>query len=293
MSDQNLLIDRDLVYNLLLAQFQKWKDLSIKQILPGGWDNRCFRLGDEMVVRLPSAEKYVDKVAKEQAWLPKLATHLHLKIPAPLAMGKPSDQYPWSWSIYRWIPGEALAEIKNLDKNFLAKSLADFLLELHAIDTKGAPLSGQHNFYRGGDLSVYDLETKKAIKVLEEKIDVKKANEIWSRAISTKWQHAPVWVHGDISVGNLLIDKNQLSAVIDFGGTCVGDPACDLVIAWAYFDKASRQIFQEKLQLDADTWSRARGWALWKALIVAADPSSSNEVEKNQAWQTLEILFSE
>ncbi len=194
MSDQNILIDRDLVHKLLVTQFPNWKDLPIKQILPGGWDNRCFRLGDEMVIRLPSAQRYADKVAKEQEWLPKLVPHLNLKIPAPLAMGKPSDQYPLSWSIYRWIPGETVNDAKNVDKNGLAKSLADFLLELHAIDTTGAPLSGQHNFYRGGDLSVYDRDTKKAIESLKEKIDVEKACDIWSRALATKWQHAPMWV---------------------------------------------------------------------------------------------------
>ncbi len=290
---QNNMIDSNLVHHLLTAQFPKWKDLPIKQILPGGWDNRCFRLGDEMVVRLPSAQRYADKVAKEQAWLPKISAHLNLQIPTPLAMGNPSNQYPWPWSIYHWIPGETVNDAKNVDKNLLAKSLADFLLELHVINITGAPLSGPHNFYRGGDLSVYDSETKKAIDVLKEKIDVEKANDIWSRALATKWQHAPVWVHGDISIGNLLIENGQLSAVIDFGGICVGDPACDLVIAWTYFDKTSRQIFREKLHLDADTWSRARGWALWKALIVAAGPTSSNEVEKNQAWNTLSALLEE
>lgn len=186
MSDQNILIDSDLVHNLLLTQFPKWKDLPIKKILPGGWDNRCFRLGEEMVVRLPSAQRYADKVAKEQEWLPKLEPHFNLKIPAPLAMGKPSNQYPWPWSIYRWIPGETVNDAKNVDKNGLAKSLADFLLKLHAIDTTGAPLSGQHNFYRGGDLSVYDRETKKATEALKEKINVEKANDIWNKALAKK-----------------------------------------------------------------------------------------------------------
>lgn len=289
----NIKIDTALVHHLVESQFPEWKDLDINQILPGGWDNRCFRLGYEMIVRLPSAQRYADKVGKEQTWLPKLAPHLNLQIPVPLAMGKPSEQYLWSWSIYRWIPGETVNDSNNVDKNGLAKSLADFLLELHTIDKTDAPLSGQHNFYRGGDLSVYDLETKNAIDDLKEKIDSEKARNIWGRALTTKWQHPPVWVHGDISIGNLIIENGQLSAVIDFGGLCVGDPACDLVIAWTYFDITSRQIFEEKLQLDADTWSRARGWALWKALIVAANSSGTNEVEKNQAWNTLSVLLEE
>lgn len=293
MNTQKITIDTSLVCNLVASQFPQWKDLPIKPILPGGWDNRCYQLGDEMIVRLPSAERYADKVAKEQKWLPKLAANLSLKIPSPLAMGNPSDQYPWHWSIYRWIPGQTVFDTKTVDKNSLAKALAQFLLELQAIDTVGAPPSGQHNFYRGGDLSVYDSETQNAIEILKEKIDVEKANHIWKKALTSRWQHAPAWVHGDISIGNLLMENGGLTAVIDFGGICVGDPACDLVMAWTFFDKTSRQLFQENMRLDSDTWDRARGWALWKALIVAADPSSSNEVEKNQAWHTLAVLFSE
>lgn len=293
MNTQKITIDTNLVSNLIASQFPQWKNLPIKPIFPGGWDNRCYQLGDEMIVRLPSAERYADKVAKEQKWLPKLAAHLSLKIPSPLAMGNSSDQYPWHWSIYRWISGQTVFDTKMVDKNALAKALAQFLLELQAIDTAGAPLSGQHNFFRGGDLLVYDSETQNAIEILKEKIDSQKANHIWKIALSSRWQHAPVWVHGDISIGNLLMENRKLTAVIDFGGVCVGDPSCDFVMAWTYFDKTSRQLFQETTRLDSDTWYRARGWALWKALIVAAESSGSNEVEKNQAWHTLDVLLSE
>ena len=132
MINKNILIDCDLVYNLLLTQFPKWKDLPINQILPGGWDNRCFRLGGEMVVRLPSAERYAMffKSMAMQQWLPKLAAHLSLQIPVPLAMGEPNDQYPWPWSIYRWIRGQTVNDVKRLDKKTLVELLADFLLKL-------------------------------------------------------------------------------------------------------------------------------------------------------------------
>ena len=293
MTKKELEINEHLAARLISEQFPVWKGLSIQQILPGGWDNRCFRLGDDLIVRLPSAERYADKVAKEQRWLPKLSSHLTVKIPVPIAMGKPSDLYPWHWSVYQWIPGQTVADAGNIKKNALAKSLAVFLTELHKIETKGAPAAGKHTFYRGGDLSVYDKETKRAIKILKEKIPIEKASYIWNQAVATHWQGEPVWVHGDVSIGNLLVENEKLSAVIDFGGLCVGDPACDLVMAWTYFDAESRRIFKEKLGLDSDTWSRARGWALWKALIIAAEMCGSNQIESNQAWGTIEALLSE
>lgn len=292
MSKIELNINERLVARLISEQFPVWKSLSVRQISPGGWDNRCFRLGDDLIVRLPSAEQYADKVNKEQKWLPKLAPNLTVQIPMPIAMGKPSDVYPWHWSVYRWISGQTVAETVNINENGLAKSLAGFLTELHQIDTKDGPAAGKQTFYRGGDLSIYDQETKQAIDILKDKIPVEKVRHIWKQALATQWRNEPVWVHGDVSIGNLLVENGKLSAVIDFGSLCTGDPACDLVIAWTYFDKKSRQVFKNGLSLNEDTWLRARGWALWKALIVAAQICGSNQIENNQAWSTLKALLS-
>ena len=277
---------------MIADQFPQWAHLSIEPIIPGGWDNRSFRLGDNMLIRVPSALTYANKVEKEQQWLPRLAQHLFLDIPKPLAMGKPSELYPWHWSVYRWISGETLADTNEIDKFVLAKDLAEFLVSLQAIDTAGGPPSGEHNFYRGGSLSVYDAQTKEAINILEEKIESDAATALWETALVNTWKHPPVWVHGDVSAGNLLVRDGKLSAVIDFGGLCVGDPACDYAIAWTFLDKKSRDVFKRALKPDEDTWLRGCAWALWKALIVEAGMTDSNAVEKAQSSRTLKEILS-
>ncbi|MEI6806216.1 MAG: aminoglycoside phosphotransferase family protein, partial [Myxococcaceae bacterium] len=235
----------------------------------GGWDNLTFHLGNNMLVRMPSAASYADQVEKEHRWLPKLAPFLPLPIPTPLAMGKPAESYPWHWSVYQWIDGETASLERITDLNKFAVALAKFLLALQKIDSKGGPVSGLHNFYRGGLLATYDHETREAITTLGNKIDFKAAIKVWETALASTWQGSPVWVHGDVAATNLLVKNGQLSAIIDFGCMGKGDPACDLVIAWTLFTDKSREVFRQALALDNATWERARGWALWKALITA------------------------
>lgn len=259
-------ITESLVTALIAEQFPQWAHLPIRPVELSGWDNRTFRLGEEMSIRLPSAEEYAPKVQIEQKWLPLLAPHLSLSIPKPLALGQPSKNYPWHWSIYQWIEGES-ANVLHIDDSHLAliaSDLAQFLNELHKIDTRGGPLPGPHNFYRGESPVVYNAETKSAIAQLQNFIDVDAATAVWEKSISSRNKN-PVWFHGDVSAGNILIKDNQLVAVIDFGGMGVGDPAYDLVIAWTFLKNESRKIFRTHLSLDSDTWARARGWALWKA----------------------------
>lgn len=263
-------INVPLVTRLIAAQFPQWAHLPIRPVEFDGWDNRTFRLGAELSVRLPSAEHYIQQVAKEQRWLPRLATHLPLPIPTPLAQGAPCDAYPWPWSVYGWIEGEHASRERIADLKRFATELAHFLLALQRIDPAGGPPPGPHNFYRGGPLTVYDGETRRAIAALAGEIDTAATSAIWESALAATWQGPPVWVHGDVAVGNLLVRAGRLSAVIDFGSSGVGDPACDLVIAWTFFCGESRAAFRAALPADAATWARARGWALWKALITAA-----------------------
>lgn len=284
-------INLALVRRLITNQFPQWKDLSIRPVAVGGWDNRTFHLGENMLVRLPSAAKYTMKVEKEQRWLPKLAPFLPLAIPEPLAVGEPGEGYPWRWSVYRWIEGETAASGFASDMKAFADDLAHFLYTFQKIDTTDGPLPGPHNFFRGGALSVYDGETRQALEILKEQIDTSVATQIWERALKTEWSKAPVWVHGDISPGNLLVKDGKLIAVIDFGGLAIGDPACDLAIAWTFFQEEDREVFRASLSLDEETWIRGVAWALWKALIVAAGICETNAVEAKHAWHTIhEIL---
>lgn len=263
-------ISVELVRRLIKAQFPQYATLALEAVLPGGWDNRTFRLGQELSVRLPSAKRYVAQVEKEHCWLPRLAPHLPLPVPVPLAMGAPAEGYPWPWSIYQWLQGEPATTGGITDLPAFARSLGSFLAALHRIDATNGPAAGSHNFHRGGRLAVYDSEIRAALTALTGRIDAASAAEVWEAALSSEWSGQPLWVHGDVASGNLLIKDGTLCAVIDFGSSAVGDPACDLVMAWTEFSGDSRTAFRAELAFDDNTWSRARGWALWKALITIA-----------------------
>jgi aminoglycoside phosphotransferase (APT) family kinase protein len=263
-------IDVALVRRLIASQCPQWANLPIRPVATPGWDNRTFHLGEAMSVRLPSAERYAAQVEKEHRWLPLLAARLPLPIPAPLAMGAPAFGYPWPWSVYRWLPGDSAAAEPVADRVALAQDRAGFLAALQAAPSEGGPAPGVHNFHRGGALAVYDDETRCAIAALGGDIDAGAALAAWETALRTSWRGAPVWVHGDVAAGNLLVRDGRLAAVIDFGSSGVGDPACDLAVTWTLFDGESRAAFRADLPFDDATWARARAWALWKALIAAA-----------------------
>lgn len=287
-------IDVSLVRRLVAAQLPRWADLPIKPVEVGGVDNRTFHLGEDMTVRLPSGPWYALQVEKEQRWLPKLAPLLPLPIPVPLAMGVPADGYPWHWSVYRWIEGETAASGRIADMRQFATELAEFLVALQRIDATGGPPPGRHNFFRGGPLAVYDAETRQAIAALEGKIDTDAAGKVWETALEATWRGSPVWFHGDVAWGNLLVDKGgRLCAVIDFGTSGVGDPSCDLAIAWTLFGGESRDAFRAALGLDEATWARGRGWTLWKALITLAGSIDTDPSEAGTARRVIDEVLAD
>jgi aminoglycoside phosphotransferase (APT) family kinase protein len=257
-----------LVSGLVASQFPQWAHLPVTPVELDGWDNRTFRLGDDLSVRLPSADGYVAQVEKEQRWLPILEPQLPLPIPRPLAMGHPALGFPRPWSVYRWLPGEPASVQRVADLERFARDLAGFLATLYEVDAAGGPPAGAHNFFRGGPLTTYDRDTREAISALQAEIDAGAATEVWEAAVAATWRGKPVWAHGDVTPSNLLVEDGRLSAVIDFGSSGVGDPACDVVIAWTFLFGDSRKAFRDRLALDEGTWARGRGWALWKALIT-------------------------
>ncbi len=285
-------IDVSLARRLVASQFPDWAELPIRPVALSGWDNRTFHLGEQMLVRLPSAEAYASQVEREKLWLPKLAPMLPLPIPEPLGMGVPSFGYLWRWSIYRWIEGQTAHDSSVASFVALAKELAVFLSALQAIEATGGPQAGPESFHRGGKLEVYDHEARQAAQALRGRIDVGLVLRVWDRALQSTWSRPPVWVHGDISPVNLIVRDGRLSGVIDFGQLSVGDPACDLALCWTFFDRESRNAFRAALTLDAVTWTRGQGWALWKALVVAAGITESNAAERTRCWRTItEVLM--
>jgi len=284
-------IDTLLVRRLIAGQFPQWAELPVRPVAVGGWDNRTFHLGEQMSVRLPSGPAYALQVEKEQRWLPQLAPLLPLPIPVPLAMGRPAEGYPWCWSVYGWLEGEIAAMDRIADPIRFAKQLADFLVALQRIDATGGPPPGRHNWFRGAPLSVYDGETRRAIAVLDGEIDTDLATAAWEAALASTWQVDPVWVHGDVAAGNLLVTDGELSAVIDFGSSGAGDPACDLAIAWTLLEAKGREAFRAALPLDAGTWARGRGWTLWKGLIVLAEHLHTDPLKAAESRRVIEAVM--
>ncbi len=259
-------------------------DLLIEPVANGGWDNRTFHLGTDMVVRLPSAAEYAQAVEKEHRWLPRLAPHLPLPTPTPLAMGAPSYDYPYPWSVYRWLDGHTASPELIARPVGFATDLASFLFALQAVDATDGPQPGIHNWYRGGTLRTYDKNTQRALEDLKGHVNVDLASRLWAEALNAPWDGVDRWFHGDVAEGNLLLNgAGELSAVIDFGTCGVGDPACDLAVAWTLLSADGRQAFRDRLAVDDQTWKRGRGWALWKTLANCRHSlEDANEFERDE-----------
>ena len=289
----NINVER--TYKLIAEQFPEYAHLSIKSVKSQGNDNRTFHLGDEMLVRLPNGEEYVRQIAKEHKWLTLLAPKLPLPIPESIAMGRPSNDYPWNWSIYKWLEGDSAntVELNDITLETIAIQLAYFLQELHKFDADIDSAPEVHNWWRAAHTSTYDKETRELINKLGDVIDARKAISLWQKAISSKWGRRAVWVHGDVASGNILLSRGKLCAVIDFGCLGIGDPACDLTIAWTFFKNNSRQVFKNAFNFDAETWERARGWALWKAMFTLNEIEDKNGLEAIKQNQIIESIIND
>lgn len=271
--------DVSLVRRLLAAQFPRWADLSIAPVPSAGTDNAIYRLGEDMAVRLPRVAWAIGQVEKEQRLLPRLAPHLPLAIPVPLAKGSPAEGYPWHWSVYPWLEGENATIDRIGDLREAAADLAQFVAALQRIDPAGGPPPGAHNSFRGVPLSTRDAHTRAAIASLDGMLDTGAVTAAWDTALQAPaWHGPPVWIHGDLQSGNLLAQQGRLSAVIDFGCLGVGDPACDLIVAWNLFSGESRDVFRTALRVDDAAWARGRGWALSVGLIALPYYQSTNPV---------------
>lgn len=289
MHDDEVDIDGSLVARLITAQFPHWADLPMEPVPSAGTDNALYRLGDDKVVRLPRIDKATGQVAKEHQWLPKLAPLLPLAIPVPLAMGMPAEGYPWHWSIYRWLEGETATSARIVDPRQAATALGEFVAALHRIDPAGGPAPGPHNFARGVPLATRDAATLAAIATLRSTLDPGPLTAAWEAGLHVPaWNGPATWLHGDLQAGNLLARHGRLSAVIDFGCLGVGDPACDVMVAWTYLSAETREAFRAALPVDDATWARGRGWALSFGLIALPYYQNSNPMLANIARNAID-----
>jgi aminoglycoside phosphotransferase (APT) family kinase protein len=291
MHADELEIDAALVRRLLASQFPRWAGLPLARVASSGTDNAIFRLGDDMAVRLPRIRRAEAQIEKEQRWLPQLAPQLPLAVPVPIAVGSPGEGYPCRWSVCPWLPGEEASGERIGDLCRAAIELAAFITALQRIDPAGGPPPGEHNFLRGVPLSRRDAQVRAAIEAAGDMIDAAVVTAAWEDALRAPvWDETPVWIHGDLQSGNLLVQEGRLSAVIDFGGLGVGDPACELMVAWSLFSGESRDVFRAALGVDGATWARGRGWALC-AVIALPYYRTSNPVIVANALRTIaEVL---
>jgi aminoglycoside phosphotransferase (APT) family kinase protein len=248
-------ISAGMVRRLVAAQFPQWAGLELRPVAEAGTDNVMFRLGDDLVVRLPRLPHGGDTVAREHRWLPYLAPRLPLAVPEPVGLGRAGEGYPLPWSVYRWRAGDHRMGGRAGERDAAAAALGDFVAALRRVPVPDdAPPA-----YRGGSYARADDEVRAALRDLE----VPGAQKRWDAALGLPaWAGPPVWLHSDLLPTNVLFRDGRLDAVIDFGCLGVGDPAADVMVAWALFDPVARLTFRERVDVDDDTWERGRGWAL-------------------------------
>ena len=264
-------IDAALARRLVDTQFPEWSGLPLERFEPAGSDHLIYRLGPDLAVRLPRHEGAIGQAAKEAQWLPLLAPHLPLAIPEPVAVGKPDLGYPWPWSVARWLEGEP-ATVESLSTSHeAAVLLAEFLSALQRFAPDGlaslAAKTDASKQFGAESLADRDRATRKAIASVDGAFDAAAMTKLWDAALDAPpWQQPATWFHGDFHTGNLLTVNGRLSAVIDFGGLGLGDPACDLTIAFTLMTPQTRSVFRDALGVDEATWTRGRGWALTTGL---------------------------
>ena len=285
MHVDELEIDEELARRLIAEQFPEWADQPLKRIEAVGTDNAIFRLGNDFSVRLARRSGPTQPGGKEFVWLPRLAPLLPLSIPVPVAQGRPTGEYPWFWDVYRWVEGRSVP-VEEIDAISAAHDLAAFVAALQRVDTASAPPG------RGIPLAKRDEEIRYWLARFDG--DSRIAAE-WERALNAPpWDGPPVWHHGDLDARNWLVRDGRISAVIDWAAMGVGDPACDVMVAWKLHSSAARDAFREALPTDDATWERARGWALSQAVAALAYYTPENNptlYREAEAW--LDLVLSE
>ena len=278
-------IDEALVHRLVSEQFPEWADLPLRRIEPSGTVNAIYRLGDELSVRLARRKGPTRPGGKELEWLPRLAPSLPVEIPVPVAQGRPSDDYPWFWEIHTWVDGETVP-IEEIDAIQAARDLAALVGALRQVSPDGAPPG------RGIPLAERDREIRYWLARFDGDPAV---TAEWERALAApSWEGPPVWHHGDLDVRNWLVREGRIRGVVDWGSMGVGDPACDVMVAWKLHSPAARDAFRAALPTDDATWERARGWALSQAVAILAYYTPENNptlLREAEAW--LGLVLSE
>jgi aminoglycoside phosphotransferase (APT) family kinase protein len=289
MHDDEAEIDVGLVQRLLTSQFPELASLPLREVQPTGTVNALYRIGENWCARLPRVQRYAHSLERELHWLPQLSREFSLRVPQPVAKGEPDGEFPFPWAVYDWISGDQYADDLVSDEGRAAARLARFVTELRGIAiTADAPSGGR------APLAQLDEQTRAAIAAGKGVIDADQALTAWERALHAPvWDGTPVWIHSDLLRPNVLVDGGALHAVIDFGGAGAGDPATDVIAAWAVFGPAGRAAYREALGVDDGTWERARGIALHQAVALIPYYAVSNPPFAALGKRTLEQVLAD
>lgn len=286
MHEDEVDLDAGIVRGLVVEQFPGLAHLPVAEVRSTGTVNAVYRIGTELYARLPRVATWADDLAREQRWLPWLAPRLPLDVPQPVAGGRPGAGYPFDWAIYRWLEGEPYSDDAATDEITAAADLASFVRELRRLDPAGAPPAGRR------PLRELDEPTRAAIAASPPIIDADAALAAWEDSLrGAQWAGDPVWIHTDLLRPNILTRSGRISAVIDFGGAGVGDPAADVVAAWATFGPRGRATYRAELDVDDDTWRRARGYALHQAAMIIPYYAETNPAFVALAKRTVEQVL--
>jgi aminoglycoside phosphotransferase (APT) family kinase protein len=286
MHDDEVEVDEALVRRLLAAQLPELAGLPLAIVEPWGTDNAIWRLGPDLVVRLPRIRWAVGQIDREATWLPRLAPHLPVAVPGPVALGEPGEGYPHRWAVHRWIPGEGAALHRMDDPVRFARDLAMVVERLQTVPTDGAPAARN----RARPPQAYDESTRAAIDRASHLIDAPAATAVWEEALAAAPSGGVVWVHGDLE-GNCLVRDGRLGGLVDWGSACAGDPAVDVQVVWSpLFTEASRQVFLDALEVDDDTIARARGASVNQACAALPYYLDTYPLIVERSWHKLDAL---
>ncbi|MFB6817249.1 aminoglycoside phosphotransferase family protein [Streptomyces sp. NPDC056347] len=265
LHENEIPVDEALVRSLLAAQRPEWSGLPLSRA-GAGTDNTMYRLGDDLLVRLPRTAEHERAVLKEREWLPRLAHHLSRTVPEPVHAGTPTGDFPLVWSVYRWIDGAEAGPDTVHDWAAFGTDLAAVVRELHGIGLMGATRAGDLSWYRGGGLGPCDEWVTRCLDdcraAVGSELDVDALQRLWRDGLALPGSSGPeVWLHGDLKPTNLLVRDGRLHAVIDFGGLSVGLPDAEHSTVWDLPPQA-RRAYRDALDLDDPAWIRARAWAV-------------------------------
>jgi aminoglycoside phosphotransferase (APT) family kinase protein len=286
MHEDEVRIDVAIVRRLVDEQFPEWAGLQIREVESTGTVNAIHRIGEAACARLPRRSRSAGGIVRELRWLPWVAKRISLAIPRPIGAGRPGSIYPFPWGLYRWIDGQPYSNEGVEDERQAARDLAQFVLELRSLDTSGAPPAGRK------PLLELDSDTRSAIEAADSLIDARGALAAWDEALATAVFHGEaVWIHADLLRPNTLTRSGRIRAILDFGAAGAGDPAADVIAAWSIFGPVGREEYRSTLNVDDETWRRARGYALHQAALIIPYYSKTNPAFTALAQRTVKQVL--